>query len=216
MDQTWSLAASSIKKKMVTKSKCASVAGNFDGHVDALKQCTSLEATSHWTLSSGDFSLRIAPAAARATINKMTMKNKPTLLAILMAVVMHWYGTVQITQWRRFIAFMEATKHCHRASTRSDNIKVSSYRDDPAQRDVNEVLRMGGHDPHLFTAWVKAQRSQCSVGTLRISWCDQLDGCHFPLPSVSYWCHRFCADGWVVELIDSFCITNHKNQHTPT
>jgi hypothetical protein len=38
----------------------------------------------------GDYSLRIALAAARVTINKTTMQNTPTLLAVLMGIVMHW------------------------------------------------------------------------------------------------------------------------------
>jgi hypothetical protein len=43
---------------------------------------------SHWTLPSGNYSLRIAPAAAMTTINKTTMQNVSTLLTILMAIVM--------------------------------------------------------------------------------------------------------------------------------
>jgi hypothetical protein len=54
------------------KSKCASVTGNFNGHAEALKQSTwhrpmqhvQGSSESHWTLPSGDYSLRIAPAAA--------------------------------------------------------------------------------------------------------------------------------------------------------
>jgi hypothetical protein len=37
---------------------------------------------SHWTLPSGDYSLRITLAAARATANKTTMYYLPTLMAI--------------------------------------------------------------------------------------------------------------------------------------
>jgi len=37
---------------------------------------------SHWTPPLGDNSLRIAPAAARATANETTMQYVPTLLAI--------------------------------------------------------------------------------------------------------------------------------------
>jgi hypothetical protein len=40
---------------------------------------------------SGDYSLSIAPAAARATANKTTMQNVFTLLAVLMAVAARRY-----------------------------------------------------------------------------------------------------------------------------
>jgi len=40
---------------------------------------------------SGDYSLRIAPAAARATANGTTMQNEPTLLAVKMATAMRRY-----------------------------------------------------------------------------------------------------------------------------
>ena len=43
---------------------------------------------SHWMPPSGNYSLRIALAAARVTINKTTMQNVPTLLALLMAIAM--------------------------------------------------------------------------------------------------------------------------------
>jgi hypothetical protein len=48
---------------------------------------------SHWTPPSGDYSLRIAPAAARATINTAIMQNIPTLMAISMVIVMRRYYT---------------------------------------------------------------------------------------------------------------------------
>ena len=51
---------------------------------------------SHWTLPSGDSSLRIAPAAAMATINTPTMQNVPSLLAVSMAIAMQWYYTAHI------------------------------------------------------------------------------------------------------------------------
>jgi len=54
--------------------------------------------------------LRIAPAAARATANGTTMQNEPTLLVIMMAVAMRWYYTAHIAQWRRFVAFIKATR----------------------------------------------------------------------------------------------------------
>ena len=45
------------------------------------------------TLPSGNYSLRISPAADRVTINKTTMQNVPTLLAVSMAIVMRRYYT---------------------------------------------------------------------------------------------------------------------------
>jgi hypothetical protein len=61
---------------------------------------------SHWTPPSGDYSLRIAPAAARATINTAVMQNIPTLMAILMVIVMRRYYTARIARWRRSRAFI--------------------------------------------------------------------------------------------------------------
>jgi hypothetical protein len=49
-------------------------------------------------------------------------KNVPTLLAVSMAITMCRYYTTCIAQWRRFVAYINATKHRHRASTRSDSI----------------------------------------------------------------------------------------------
>jgi len=76
---------------------------------------------SHWTPPSGDYSLHIAPTAARMTAkNETKMQNVPTLLAILMAVAMRRYYTARIARWRSFVAFIKATKRRHRASTPSD------------------------------------------------------------------------------------------------
>ena len=69
---------------------------------------------------SGNYLLRIAPAAARATANIMKMQTVSTLLTILMAVAVRRYYTTQIVQWRRSMAFIKATKHHHQTSTRSD------------------------------------------------------------------------------------------------
>ncbi len=71
---------------------------------------------SHWTPPSGDYSLRIAQAATRATINATMMQHAPTLLAVLMAIAMRWYYTACIARWRRFMAFIKATKRHHRTS----------------------------------------------------------------------------------------------------
>jgi hypothetical protein len=108
--------------------KCTSIAGHFDGHVEALKQymrhCPMQHVQgytgSHWMLPSGNYSLRIAPAAARATANKTTMQNAPTLLAVLMATMMRQYNNERMAQWRSFMAFIKATKRCHQVSTRFD------------------------------------------------------------------------------------------------
>jgi hypothetical protein len=72
---------------------------------------------------SGNYSLRIAPAATRATANVTTMQHVPTLLAILMAVAMQRYDTEHIARWRRFVAFTKATKRHHLVSTSSDITK---------------------------------------------------------------------------------------------
>ena len=47
----------------------------------------------------------------------------PPLLAILMAVAMRQYNTTCIAWWKRFVAFIKATKRHHRASTCPNIIK---------------------------------------------------------------------------------------------
>jgi len=47
------------------------------------------------------YSLRIAPAAIRASINTTIMQHVPTLLAVSMAITMQRYYTVRIAQWKR-------------------------------------------------------------------------------------------------------------------
>ncbi len=51
---------------------------------------------SNWMLPLGDSSLCIAPKAAMATINKTSIQNVPTLLAILMPIAMRRYDTERI------------------------------------------------------------------------------------------------------------------------
>ena len=51
---------------------------------------------SHWTPPSGNYSLCIASAAARATANKTMMYYIPTLMAISMVIAMGWYYTAHI------------------------------------------------------------------------------------------------------------------------
>ena len=70
---------------------------------------------SHWMPPTGNYWLRIAPAA-----NKMMMKNVSTLPTILMAITVRQYYTACIARWRRFVAFIKATKRRHQASTCSD------------------------------------------------------------------------------------------------
>jgi len=61
--------------------ECTSVAAHFDGHAKALTRYmwhhpmhhVQGYTGSHWTLPSGDYSLRIASAAASATANKTLM-----------------------------------------------------------------------------------------------------------------------------------------------
>ncbi len=65
--------------------KCTSSASRFDGHSSALEQYRGHPpmghvqgySESHWTPASGNYLLRIAPAAARAT-GKQTTINKYT------------------------------------------------------------------------------------------------------------------------------------------
>jgi hypothetical protein len=60
---------------------------------------------SHWTPPSGNYSLRIALAAAR-TANKTTMYYVPTLMAISVVIAMRRYYNAQIARWRRSRAFI--------------------------------------------------------------------------------------------------------------
>jgi hypothetical protein len=69
--------------KATMTNKCTSSAGHFDGHGGAPEQykqhCPMRHVQgysgSHWTPPLGDYSLRIAPAAARATANETTTKK---------------------------------------------------------------------------------------------------------------------------------------------
>jgi hypothetical protein len=72
-------------KKLTMMNKCTSSAGHFDGHGGVLEQyrwhCPMRHVQgysgSHWTPPSGNYLLRIAPVAARAT-GKQTTINKYT------------------------------------------------------------------------------------------------------------------------------------------
>jgi len=113
---------------VATANECTSAIGPFDGHGGApvqyeahhLMQHDQCSTASHWTPPLGNFSLCITPAAARATINATIMQNLPTLLAVSISIVMRRYYTARIARWRRFMAFIKATKRRHRASTCSN------------------------------------------------------------------------------------------------
>jgi hypothetical protein len=72
-------------KEATMTNKCTSSTSRFDPHGGALEQyrwhCLMQHVQgysgSHWTPASGDYSLRITPAAARAT-GKQTTINKNT------------------------------------------------------------------------------------------------------------------------------------------
>ncbi len=74
-----------IDTNKATMNKCTLSAGRFDGHGSAPEQYRQHHpmwhvqgySGSHWTPASGDYSLCIAPAAARAT-GKQTTINKCT------------------------------------------------------------------------------------------------------------------------------------------
>ena len=61
----------------------------------------------------------------RAINNNTMIKNTPTLLAVLMAIVMQWYDTARIAQWRRSMASLEATGHRHWVSICFNSINWS-------------------------------------------------------------------------------------------
>jgi hypothetical protein len=71
--------------KSTMTNKCTLFTSRFDGHDSAPEQYrwhrpmrhVQGYSRSHWTLPSGDYSLRITPAAARAT-GKQTTINKYT------------------------------------------------------------------------------------------------------------------------------------------
>jgi hypothetical protein len=71
------------------------------------------------------------PSATRATINLTMMQHVLTLLAISMAIAMRRYYTMHIARWRRFVAFIKATKHPHRTSTTPVVSDISSWKRAP-------------------------------------------------------------------------------------
>jgi hypothetical protein len=61
----------------------------------------------------GNYTLRIAPAAARATANKTTVKIAPTLLAVSMAVAVHRYDTGCIAAIGQAVAPITSIGHAN-------------------------------------------------------------------------------------------------------
>ena len=98
--------------KATMTNKCTSSAGRFDGHGGAPEQYRLHRpmwyvqgySGSHWTSASGNYSLRIAPAAPGQQTNKQQSTNATKKVAKLMAMAMRRYGTTHIAQWRRFRA----------------------------------------------------------------------------------------------------------------
>jgi hypothetical protein len=94
-----------VTNKATMTNKCTSFSGRFDGHSGAPEQYrwhfpmwhVQGYSGSHWALPSGNYLLRIAPAATRATANKTMTKKLPKRLAILMAAVVRRYNTPCIT-----------------------------------------------------------------------------------------------------------------------
>jgi hypothetical protein len=90
--------------KSTMTNECTSSASHFDGHGGAPEQyrrhCPMRHvqgySRSHWTPPLGDYSLCIAPAAARATGKQTTINNTPKKVAVLMAMAMHRYVTARI------------------------------------------------------------------------------------------------------------------------
>ncbi len=116
--------------KSTMTNKCASVAGHFHGHADALKRwtwhCPMQQIQGH-TRCPGSCHLATThyvspqqPPGQQA--NKQLSTNTPKKVAVLMAMAMRRYVTAHIAQWRRSRALLEATGRCHWASIMFDNI----------------------------------------------------------------------------------------------
>jgi hypothetical protein len=86
--------------KATMTNECTSSAGGFDGQYRRHCSMWHVQGYSgrHWMQPSGNYLLRIAPAAARATANKTKTKNVPKKLAIFMAAVVRQYNTACIPQ----------------------------------------------------------------------------------------------------------------------
>ena len=109
-------------KKVKMTNKCTSSTGHFDDQEDTFEQCTwhcqmkEIQGFvgSHWTPPVGNYSLHIAPVAARTAINHTTMKKYRR------------YDTTLIALWRRSGASLEDTGCHHQASACSNNI-IQTY-----------------------------------------------------------------------------------------
>ncbi len=95
-------------KEAAMRNECTSIVGHFNGHSSAPKQYRQHRPMrhvqgypgSHWMPPSSNYSLRIAPVAARATENKTMMTTCNNFAAFLMAMAMHQYVTAYSAQWK--------------------------------------------------------------------------------------------------------------------
>ncbi len=76
---------------------------------------------SHWTLSSGKYSRRIAPADCGVAMQKKNDEKAPYLPAVLLALAVRRYNTKRIARLRGSRAIVEATGRRHRASNAADS-----------------------------------------------------------------------------------------------
>jgi hypothetical protein len=99
-------------------------------NTDSIAQCgmskATLEATGHRHWATTCYVLPQQPPGQQA--DKQQSTNTPKKVAVLMAMVMRWYVTACIAQWRRSRASLEATGRCHQASIMSDNINQTWLR----------------------------------------------------------------------------------------
>jgi hypothetical protein len=77
--------------------KCTSAVGHFDGHGGVLEQYRRRRLMwhvqgypgSHWMPPAGDYSLRIAPGAARTTANKITTAKRTNFAGHFDGCIVH-------------------------------------------------------------------------------------------------------------------------------
>jgi len=116
-------------KEAATTNKCTYVAGHFDSHGGVMVQYRQHHPMqhvqdyirSHWTPPSGDYSLCIAPAGARATANKTINK----MYSLCWPFWWPWrctgpYRTRRLMEEVQDFHKSHYTKRCHQASTHSD------------------------------------------------------------------------------------------------
>jgi hypothetical protein len=70
--------------------------------------------------------------------------SKQNMMVVLMAIAMRRYYTAYIVRWRRFMAFTNATKRRHQASTRSNSINRTHQ---------CRLFRTIHHKKGLLTCW---------------------------------------------------------------